>query len=147
MLGQYLKKGIGVFCIFCLCTIQSIIAQTRSLETLKTSVVANFGVDADVKSGILSFTDSINEVNTDDWFLGPSGLGVIDVTDTGKIAELAEGKNVAAQFRMSEADNPIWQDAVYMRDYYSNNNEKDFSIFGGGDDTNYDDPTTWSIKH
>ena len=47
---------------------------------------------------------------------------------------------------MSQTVNPNWLDAVYLRDYYSHNNEKDNTIFGGGDDKNYDDPTTWTIK-
>ena len=151
MLLKYLKTWIGFYCIFCLCAIQLSFAQSRTQEVLKTSIVANFGIDADIKSDSLSFhinQDSIVVPGIDDWFKLPNaiGSGVIDVSNTNKIAELTSGLNTVALFPMSQTNNPYWLDAVYLRDYFSNNNEKDGSIFGGGNDKNYDNPTSWTIK-
>ena len=152
MLREYLKTWMGVFCISCLCTIQFSFAQSRTQEVLKTSIVANFGIDADIKSDSLSFyinQDSIIVPGIDDWFKLPNavGLGVIDVSNASKIAELTSGLNTSAQFKMSQTVNPNWLDAVYLRDYFSHNNEKDVTVFGGGNDKNYDDPTSWTIKN
>ena len=47
---------------------------------------------------------------------------------------------------MSQNADPLWLDAVFLRDFYSNNSEKDNTMFGGGNDKNYDDPTSWTIK-
>jgi hypothetical protein len=150
MLRQYLKTWLGLLCIFCLCAVQYTYAQTDSLST---SIQANFGIDADIKSGILSFnTEGLNENGTDDWFLGPtSGQGVIDTTDIATIADLAAGLNITAEFRMSQPNNSningnLWIDAVYFRDHYSFNNVKDSTIFGSGDNKNYDNPESWTIK-
>ncbi len=132
--------------------VQYTYAQNETLN-LGTSVKANFGVDADTKSGILSFnTDGLVGDETDDWFLGPKGgLGVIDVSDQATITRLGSGLNIGAEFRMSHPVNTtvngnFWLDAVYLRDQYSHNNEKDMTVFGGGDDKNFDNPTTWAIK-
>ncbi len=134
--------------------VQYTYAQTNCLEEgLTTSVKANFGIDADIKSGILSFnTEGLNEAETDDWFLGPTnGLGVIDTTDIATIADLAARLNITAEFRMSQPINSningnLWIDAVYFRDHYSFNNVKDSTIFGSGDNKNYDNPESWTIK-
>ena len=136
-----------LICIIYLCTFQWSFAQE---ETLKTTVKANFGVDADVKSGSLKFSNS-DGTKTDDWFLGPTGRGVIDVSNQATINRLNSGENISAIFGMSQPlnsiiDGNLWLDAVYFRDYFSHNNEKDENIFGGGDDKNYNDPRTWTIK-
>ena len=154
MLIQYLKTWMVVFCIFCLCVVQYTYAQTDPLN-LRTSVKANFGIDADIKSDTLSFnTDGHVEAGTDDWFKEPDslGLGVIEMPSDATIDSLASGLNMSNEFRMSQPVNStvngnLWLDAVYLRDYYSYNNEKDKTIFGGGNDKNFNDPTTWNIKN
>jgi len=137
---------VGVFCIIFLCTVQWSMAQNNGVTILKTTKIADFGVDADINSGILSFSES-DGANTDDWFEGLNGgYGVINTLNKATSDSLNAGFNIQAQFRMSQTANPNWIDAIYLRDYYSHNNEKDNTIFGGGDDKNYDDPTTWTIK-
>ena len=57
-------------------------AQTVPLES---SLHVNFGVDADVYSGLFSFSPN-PAAGTDDWLQGTSGLGVIDETNAADIA-------------------------------------------------------------
>jgi hypothetical protein len=121
-------------------------------DSLKTVKLAKFGIDADIISGVLSFGDSIDTDN-DDWFQGSSGNGngVINISDTTAIKKLKSGDNIYEVFRMSKSFNTefndfLWHDAAYIRDYYSINQKKDSTIFGGGDDKNYDNPNSWSIK-
>ncbi|MGM5469825.1 gliding motility-associated C-terminal domain-containing protein [Flavobacteriaceae bacterium LMO-SS05] len=152
MLIQYPKRWKAAFCIYCICAVQLTFAQTPIQNTLSTSAPANFGVDGDIKSGILSFdTTGQVETETDDWFVGLSGQGVIDVSDLTTISKLAAGLNISAQFRMSQPNNStingnLWLDAVYLRDQYALNNEKDMTVFGNGENKNYDNPTSWAIK-
>ncbi|WP_250436887.1 T9SS type A sorting domain-containing protein [Hanstruepera flava] len=117
---------------------------------LGSSIHVNFGVDADVYSGLFSFSPD-SGMGTDDWVQGATGLGVIDETNAADIAELASGANVSKEFRMSVpvytvVNGDTWIDAVYIRDQNTNGGNMDSNVFGAGDDKNFDDPSTWTIK-
>ena len=108
------------FSIYFLSSASYLFAQEVVKDT--TLVIANFGLDADVKSGLLSYSTASGE-NTDDWFKGDSGNGVIDVSNLDTIALLASGLNIKAQFGMSVTPNStngeyLWHDAFFLRDYY-----------------------------
>ncbi|MDE0536831.1 hypothetical protein OU788_11490, partial [Tenacibaculum sp. L6] len=123
-------------------------AQTVNTET---SVHANFGVDADVYSGIVSFPNgAVFPFGTDDWFLGTSGKGVIDETATATTASLLVNDNASAEIRMSYpiysvVDGRLWIDAVFIRDQNAQGNNSDSNVFTGGSDKNNDNPDTWTI--
>ena len=73
--------------IISLSTISFAFSQAKVQIPLASSVKANFGVDGDLKSGKISFNiDNLDEADTDDWFQGPTGNGVIDTTDFASIA-------------------------------------------------------------
>lgn len=51
------------------------------LNVSKGKVIINFGIDADVHSGVVTYNSFGDAAfGTDDWFQGASGLGVIDET-------------------------------------------------------------------
>ncbi|NND26865.1 MAG: hypothetical protein HKO00_12655, partial [Flavobacteriaceae bacterium] len=147
--------ALGIFiCFSFLCSTQTTFAQKVTLET---SVQANFGVDADAYSGILSFSllPPGTELGTDDWLLGPSGEGVIANPGAGDPVydALFNGDNIGAEFRMSQLINyqPIpggvkWLDAAFLRDTNTAGNNMDLTVFGSTSDKNFDNPTSWVIK-
>ncbi|NNL80840.1 MAG: hypothetical protein HKO67_10150, partial [Flavobacteriaceae bacterium] len=121
---------------------------------LQTSVVADFEVDADAYSGIFELPDGTVTL-TDDWLQGAAGMGVIDETspeNAATRAALLAGDNIQAEFRMSQPFGYLdgnfnrWLDAIYARDQHTKGGEMDLTVFGGGDDKNFDDPSTWSYK-
>ncbi|MBT8274089.1 MAG: hypothetical protein KJO77_09795, partial [Bacteroidia bacterium] len=137
-------------CFFILGNSQFFYGQTVPLGT---TVHANFGVDADVHSGLLSFdTMAQDPFGTDDWVEGVSGQGVIDETMAATIQQLQNGENIQAEFRMSQPINYVdpagntWLDAVYLRDQNTKGGNKDLTVFGAGADKNFDDPNTWDVK-
>ncbi|MFD1096876.1 hypothetical protein ACFQ3Q_14065, partial [Salegentibacter chungangensis] len=142
---------------------------------LNTSVQAGFGIDGDVQRDTLYFTNSglvtwqvgdpINmATGTDDWFhkapdgTGPDGTahqgaGVIDTTDTAKLAILQSGSNDTIQLRMSsdiytmpEGDGRLWIDAVYYRDQRTDGSNSDVTVFDQKVNKNYNNPTRWTLK-
>ena len=138
----------SIFCLIILSSSQLMYGQSVPLES---SLHVNFGVDADIYSGLFSFNPD-DGLGTDDWLEGASGLGVIDVTDAASIAELATGANVSKEFRMSvpiytPVNGDTWVDAVYLRDQNTKGGNQDMTVFGGGADKNFDDPTTWTVKN
>ncbi|NNK73121.1 MAG: hypothetical protein HKO94_08005, partial [Flavobacteriaceae bacterium] len=147
----------SLVCFFILGTTTQVFSQAVPLET---SAPANFGVDADAYSGILTFdTDAGDpddpDFGTDDWLEGLSGLGVIDETsaaNAGARDSLFQDFNINAEFRMSQdfgfldVNNNRWLDAVFARDQRTNGNNTDMNVFGASADKNFDDPATWTIK-
>ena len=127
-------------------------SHAQSSIPLETSVQANFGIDADVHSGLLSFdTNDLIATGIDDWIEGANGLGVIDITNEAVIAELESGANISRQFRMSMPINTLvngdfWLDAVFLRDQNTAGGNMDLTVFGGGADKNFDNPLSWTIK-
>jgi hypothetical protein len=156
------KSKLYVYCfMICFITIGAIQGMYGQAIPLETSILANFGMDADVHSGLLSFdSNGLNADGTDDWLKGPTGLGVIDEglpanpsnPDYSAIrASLAAGDNIQAEFRMSVDPFTVvgsnkWLDGVYLRDQRTNGNNTDMNVFGATQDKNYNDPTTWNVK-
>ena len=112
----------------------------------QTGVGANFGIEADVYSG-----DATSGPDTDDWFYGTSGFGVIDEATAlanGYAAQLASGNNIAFDLRQSipnysTNDGYIWYSTRYGRDFIGSGSN-DLTSFGGG--KNGDNPQTdWTI--
>lgn len=95
--------------------------------TLETTVIVNFGIDADVEADVLTFWPApmLNpQDGTDDWFDfndGQSGRGVIAIPTGLKATDLYSGGNVAVRLGMSEVgpyvdpDLRTWLDALYAR--------------------------------
>jgi hypothetical protein len=109
----------------------------------QTGVGANFGIEADTRSG-----DVLSGVLTDDWFYnGISGAGVVDeatAISNGYAAQLSAGNNIAFDLSQSipnYASNSgyIWYSTRYGRDY-TNLGSNDLTTFTSG--KNGDDPTT-----
>ncbi|WP_208639303.1 hypothetical protein, partial [Tenacibaculum discolor] len=126
-------------------------AVNAQIVNTETTVQANFGVDSDVYSGIVSFPNgAVFPFGTDDWFLGDSGKGVIDETPTAVTANLLVDDNASAEIRMSVpiytvVDGRLWIDAVFIRDQNAQGNNTDSNVFTGGSDKNNDNPNTWTI--
>ena len=106
---------------------------------------ANFGIEADVYSGILGLNPA-----TDDWFLGPTGFGVVDeatAQTNGYQALLQSGNNIAFDLRQSipnysTNNGYIWYSTRYGRDH-TNYSSNDLTTFTGG--KNGDNPeTSWT---
>lgn len=126
--------------------------------TLETTVIVNFGIDADVEADVLTFWPApmLNpQDGTDDWFDfndGQSGRGVIAIPTGLKATDLYSGGNVAVRLGMSEVgpyvdpDLRTWLDALYARDQRTNGGFKDGTVFGGTSNKNFHNPTTWTIK-
>ena len=124
------------------------------------TVKADFGIDADIYSNLLTVHDSDSILNTDDWFenldLFPgsgtgSGNGVIDQTNAEAVKALVQSNyNYSFTRRMSvDRNTPVgpslWIDAVYNRDWNSQGNFIDSTVFTGGQDKNGGNPATWSL--
>ncbi|WP_366184487.1 T9SS type A sorting domain-containing protein [Flavobacterium ovatum] len=135
------------------------------------AVKANFGIDADVYSDLLQFSNIANPpiglgsaVATDDWFQtsypGP-GFGVIDqspltpaeaVPNTAFTRRLSiTTPSVPFPFPLvpsgtgANAGAYLWLDAVYGRDTYTKGGGAEKSYFSSGSDKNAANPSTWSI--
>ncbi|MCY1719288.1 hypothetical protein OU798_02990, partial [Prolixibacteraceae bacterium Z1-6] len=135
---------------------------SQQLLDTETTVKADFGIDADVLADILSFyTGIIPEAGTDDWFAAlpdgntTTGAGVIDITSTEAIAEIAKisgGQNVGIELRMSAPvytvpdGNGTWVDAAYVRDQNIAGGNQDITVFDQKINKNYDDPRSWGFK-
>jgi hypothetical protein len=64
---------------------------------------ANFGVDADTRGGIYTFgSPSQPGADTDDWFDGTTGYGVVDTSQKASVeSQLALGNNIAINLGQS----------------------------------------------
>ena len=110
---------------------------------------ANFGVDADTKSGYLKYGPTTGTASSDDWFSSStaSGNNVIDTTNAFYYQSLLQaGNNISFSKRMSvpyysTVNGRLWLDALYSRDYIVNMTV-DSTVFSGGK-KNGDDPGTW----
>ncbi len=147
-----------IFVMFCL----NNPGYSQQLLDTETTVKADFGIDGDVWSDILSFyTGIIPEAGTDDWFEDEpdgnttTGAGVIDVTSAEAIAEIAKisaGQNVGIELRMSAPvytvpdGNGTWVDAAYVRDQNIAGGNQDITVFDQKINKNYDDPRSWGFK-
>ncbi|MEJ1221481.1 gliding motility-associated C-terminal domain-containing protein [Sediminicola sp. 1XM1-17] len=102
---------------------------------------ANFGIEADTYSGI-------PDVNTDDWFIGTSGLGVIDESSQVLFKNYIDtGENKAFEAFMSEPNysninGKLWYGSIFAHDYIAEKNDK--TTFGNG--KNGDNPANWVVK-
>ncbi|SHJ34223.1 hypothetical protein SAMN05444337_1776, partial [Flavobacterium haoranii] len=149
-----LASKIIIPLLFLIFSIQNVSAQ---IIIEQGTVKANFGVDADVKSDVTTFTTPVwpTPSGTDDWLKSNGGLGkgVIDVTSAGALSQIANlqvNPNASAELRMaypyfSVVDGRYWIDAVYLRDQQTSGNFKDSNVFSGQSNKNFDNPNTWNI--
>jgi len=106
---------------------------------------ANFGVDADTKSGYTKYGPSASSNAGDDWFAGIRGNGVIDTTGAANLKSLLQSyKNISFSRGMSvpaytKMNNQLWIDALYMRDFVAT--PKDSTTFNSGE--NGQNPANW----
>lgn len=105
-------------------------------------VAANFEIDGNLYSG-----DPSNDV--DDWFLGPSGDGVIDETNIAYYYNLLQsGQNIAFDFdldvpKYSSPTGYILYDAKYIRDHIKfSGSDGDSTTFTGA--KNGQSPEDWT---
>lgn len=109
-----------------------------------------FGVDADLYSGMIQFGDGSPALNSDDWFLGASGRNIIDQSNTAAIQTILSGaspNNKLFEARMSQGifsiiDNRLWVDAVYARDHFGGTGFVDSTAFAISS-KNGQDPASW----
>ena len=110
---------------------------------------ANFSIRGDVYSGTVV-------TGTDDWFMGSTGLGVIDETNTASFTTITNSLSntpfvAGPNFGQYDiVDGRILYDAVYARDYIDMNSVQsgrlDQTLFIGGV-KNADNPMTdWEIR-
>ncbi len=110
---------------------------------------ANFGIDADTRSGYQKFGPAAASVG-DDWFSFPgrTGNGVIDTTGAAYYrSQLQAGRNISFIKTMSmpafaKVNGKLWMDAIYIRDH-SIEYGKDTTTFKGGDKNGHN-PATWN---
>nr|WP_321486153.1 T9SS type A sorting domain-containing protein [uncultured Draconibacterium sp.] len=124
------------------------------------TVKVNFGIDADIYANDLTVFESPFTYDTDDWFINldsfpGDGLGVIDQTTAASLLTAVQANyNTSFELRMSSTPSRnwldpstglLWIDAVYFRDWNSQGNFNDESVFTSGQDKNGADPSTWSL--
>ncbi|MEJ1223740.1 immunoglobulin domain-containing protein [Sediminicola sp. 1XM1-17] len=108
-------------------------------------VGANFGLEADLISGTTN-------ANTDDWFSGATGMGVIDQSQFTTFQSIINSSaNTPFDTRMStnnfsSPNGYIWYAARFGHDYISEGNaNKDKTTFGGGSKNAQNPATQWNI--
>ncbi len=123
--------------------VMSFIANVRAQQNPGNG--ANFGQEADLYSGTTT-------ANTDDWFLGGSGLGVIDESQLGTYQSIINSaSNTPFDTRMSVSNfsSPngyIWYAARFGHDYISQgNSNKDKTTFGNGSKNAQNPSTQWNV--
>ena len=131
------------------------------------TVVANFGIDADVYANYFEVDSAGNDLGipalgTDDWFVDSAanysyplspGLGVIDQHGADALrTAIQANSNYDFVRRMSKpfnwfdpATGNYWLDAVYSRDNNSAGGNVDGSVFYTGSNKNGEDPSTWDL--
>ena len=121
---------------------------------LKTSTLANFGLDADVDANFLNsnLVADPDGTGTDDWFkrLTGTGLGVIEAPTAEQLIELGQNESVTLgmsedAFSFHDPGGTFWIDAVYNRDQRTNGKLSDDTFFTSGADKNFDNPETWTV--
>ncbi len=130
----------------------SLVAHVLPAQSIDNSgcVGGNFGIDADLYSGQLPFGDhgGASATNTDDWFAGATGRGIIDESDSAAIrALLLAGGNPLYEARMSQGifsrvDNRIWVDALYAKDFFGGTGFVDSTSYVASG-KNGQDPAVW----
>ncbi|MGY8914053.1 MAG: Ig-like domain-containing protein, partial [Flavobacteriales bacterium] len=101
---------------------------------------ANFGIESDVYSGMPNS-------DTDDWFTGTSGQGVIDESNLTIFQNnINTGQNKAFEAFMSKPNyskqnGKLWYGAIFAHDYIAEKN--DATAFAKG--KNGDNPANWEV--
>lgn len=110
-----------------------------------------FGIDADLRSGAMLFIgDPEPSGGSDDWFLGPTGRGVIDQTNAAAIQTLLQVPVVSDNLFEARMNSPVfsivdgtyWVDAVYARDNFGGTGFTDLTAFPVSS-KNGQDPAIW----
>jgi hypothetical protein len=111
----------------------------------------SFGIDADLRSGILQFiTDPEPPGGSYDWFQGATGKGIINETNTAFIQNLLQNPSVnnntyEARLQypaLSIIENRFWVDALYARDDFGGTGWVDQTAFAVSS-KNGQDPASW----
>lgn len=133
------KVRIIILCVFIL---MAFIGNSQQ----NPGVGANFGLEADLMSGTTN-------ANTDDWFTGASGMGVIDQSQLSIFQNIINSSsNTPFDTRMSinnfsSPNGYIWYAARFGHDYISEgNSNKDKTTFGGGSKNAQNPATQWNIS-
>ncbi len=111
------------------------------LHAQNPGVGANFGLEANTRSGI-------TVAGTDDWFLGPTGFGVIDETNTAaNTAALTGGGNPTFVEKQSipnysSQNGYVWYSSIYAHDYIGGSGFTDATSFISSN-KNGDSPANW----
>jgi hypothetical protein len=115
-------------------------------------VIGNFGVDGGLRSGTLEFGNhgGANAATSSDWFSGPSGLSIIDISNAAAIRALLEAPgNPFYEARMNSpfltytAEGYTLIDAIYARDPFGGTGFQDPSAFPVSS-KNGQDPALWT---
>jgi hypothetical protein len=104
-----------------------------------------------LRSGLIQFGDGSPAENSDDWFQGATGRGVIDQTNAAAIQSLLQfptSNNNIYEARMSQPvlsinDGRYWVDAVYAREYFGGTGFVDTTAYTTAS-KNGEDPAIWS---
>ena len=113
-------------------------------------VGANFGLDAGLYSGTIEFGSGTPATGSSDWFVGASGRGTIDESNTAVIASLlSSGGNPLYEVRMSYEPNSVignqvLLDGVFSRDHFGGTGHIDISSYETAS-KNGEDPAIWDI--
>ncbi len=111
-------------------------------------VADDFGIDAGLYAGTIESGDGTPAFNSDDWFAGTLGRGIISTANSSAIATLLSSfNNPTFEARMnggifSIVDNRIWVDAVYAKDHFGGVGALDTTAYVIAS-KNAQDPAVW----
>ncbi|MDP1623710.1 MAG: hypothetical protein Q8M08_15395 [Bacteroidales bacterium] len=111
-------------------------------------VSAQWGIDAGLYSGIVEYGAGTPALNSNDWFLGPSGHAVIDQTDVAAMKALLQAPGNPTYLRtqsypkVSIVDGQILVDAVFARDHFGGTGFIDPTSYNTAS-KNGEDPAIW----
>ncbi len=109
-----------------------------------------FGIDADLRSGLIQFGNGTPAAGSDDWFQGATGRGIIDESNASTIQSTLQFPTVNNNLFEARMDEPVfsiiagefWVDAVYARDYFGGTGFTDSTAYATSS-KNAQDPAVW----
>jgi hypothetical protein len=114
-------------------------------------VVAGFGIDAGLYSGIVEYGAGVEPVSprSNDWFLGAAGRGIIDESNTATLKTLLQTPNTNPLYTsrmkyglVSKVGGQILIDGVFARDYFGGTGFRDQTTYLTAS-KNGEDPAIW----
>ena len=126
-----------------------VLTQQMMAQIINTGCVkAKFGVDAGLYSGIVEYGTGTPALNSSDWFLGPTGIGIIDESQTASITSLlmAPGNpNVFVHTKYPHSmlvGGQMMIDGLYSRDQFGGTGFIDNTSYNTAS-KNGEDPAIW----